>query len=320
MSGPPQDTVPTAAGQSTTAQGSVSNATADVTGQVICSDQKEWLYSNLLKVTLPEQVFVANTTHRFAGPVWEALRAAGGDIGPEWLLLSKQIVSFRNLRDSQWKAVCDQGTVEAFDVPDWATPDDPDQCRDFVRLLNLCMDQFAQTRGLRYSRNLDCYYFPATANLQPRNLTYQSLQQTTTREVFSVHHKKSDPETVSYFRHSAFAAAFHRYGQEWYLEITPTYVYTADGYRLSRYQGDLLAGIKRFDRNAAVIGQLAMWGDYLAPETGLFGDGYPFLRFGGLERFQVNRTINDKGWATQDSTPQAKEDGEADERTLFDGQ
>ena len=130
--------------------------------------------------------------------------------------------------------------------------------------------------------------------------------------MFAVYYKKSAPDTVSHFRHSAFSGSFQRHGHEWYLQITPTYVYTVDGHRLSRYQGDLLAGIKRFDRNAAVLGQLVMWGDYLTPGAQLFAEVYPYLRFGTLERFQVNREINDDAWATQDST--APEGGAAGER------
>ena len=82
----------------------------------------------------------------------------------------------------------------------------------------------------------------------------------------------------------------------------------------------MLAGIKRFDRNAAVVGQVAMWGDYLTPaQRDLFGPpAYPYLRFGKLERFQVNRTIDDAAWLSQDSTAPKQEGGEADERPLPD--
>lgn len=269
---------------------------------MVYSKEKEWLYSNLLKVTLPEKIYVAKTAHRFAGPVWAALRQAGGDVGPEWLLTSKRIVSFRDLRESQWSAICSQATC--CDTAEWSETDDPDRRREFVRLLNHCLREFARTLDLCYNRELDCFYFPATPDLKPRSLTYRSLQQSASRDVFAVYHKKSDPEAVSHFRHAAFSGCFLCFGCEWYLQITPTYVYTVDGHRLSRFQGDLLAGIKRFDRNAAVVGQVVMWGEYLTPTTGLFDNKYPYLTLGKPEKFQVNRTINDDAWASQDSTEQ----------------
>jgi hypothetical protein len=275
----------------------------------VYSQEKEWLYSNILKVTLPEKIFIANTAQRFAGPVWAALRQAGGDIGPEWLLTSRWIVSFRDLREPQWSKICSQAT--SCDTADWAETDDPNRRREFVRLLNHCLREFARTLDLCYNRELDCFYFPATPDLKPRSLTYRSLQQSASRDVFAVYHKKSNPEVVSHFRHAAFSGSFQRFGLGWYLQITPTYVYTVDGHRLSRYQGDLLAGIKRFDRNAAVVGQVVMWGEYLTPAAGLFDSNYSFLRLGKPEKFQVNRTINDDAWASQDSTEQKSSGDEA---------
>jgi hypothetical protein len=283
---------------------------------VVYSERKEWLYSNLLKVTaLPDHLYVANTPHRFAGSLWTALRQASGDIGPEWLLTSKRILSFRDLREHPWNTICNQATIRTFDTEEWAETEDPDRRRDFVRLLNHCLREFARSLDLCYSKALDCYYFPATSDLKSRTLTYRSLQQKATRDVFAVYHKKSDPETVSHFRHSAFSGAFQRYGRDWYLQLTPTYVYTVDGHRLSRFHGDLLAGIKRFDRNAAVVGQIAMWSEYLTPEGSLFSTAYAYLRLGKLERFEVNREIDDAAWMSQDSTaPEQEEGGGAGER------
>jgi hypothetical protein len=284
---------------------------------VVYSDRKEWVYSNLLKVTtLPERIYAANTTHRFAGPLWNALQQRGGEIGPEWLLTSKRISSFRDLTEHPWNTICNPASIQTCVTQEWADTDDPDRRRDFVRLLNHCLRAFTRSLDLCYHRNLDCYYFPATPDLQPRSLTYHSLQQKACREVFAVYHKKNQPESVSHFRHSAFGGSFQRYGREWYLQITPTYLYTIDGYRVSRFQGDLLAGIKRFDRNAAVVGQIAMWGDYLTPEAGLFVRAYPYLRFGKLERFQVNRVIDDEAWLSEDSTAPEQGGDDAGERPV----
>ena len=176
---------------------------------------------------------------------------------------------------------------------------------------------FARTRDLCYHRRLDCYYFPATPDLKPRTLAYRSLQQETSRDVFAVYHKTNKPDEVSHFRHAAFRGGFQRYGDEWHLQIEPTYVYTRDGHKPSRYHSELLAGIKRFDRNAAVIGQIAMWAHYLTPEASLFAEPYPHLRFGKLARFEVNRTIDDDAWLSHDDTAPEQEGSET-ERSLFD--
>ena len=262
------------------------------------------MYTNLLKVgSLPDRLYVANTTHRFPQDVWSQLRSAGGDVGPEWSLGGRRLVSFRDLRQHPWPAVCDRGTVEEFDTRGWADADDPDQRRDFVQLLNLCLRGLAESLGLRYSKLLRGYYFPATSDLEPRTLGYRSLQQNASRDVFSVYHKKGQPGVVSHYRHSAFCGSFSRFDSDWYLVVNPTYLYTADGHMPSHYHGELLAGIKRFDRNAAVLGQLVMWGEYLAPGAELFSTAYPFLRLGKPERLRVDRGIDDDTWARRDDTP-----------------
>lgn len=255
---------------------------------------------------MPELFYVANTSHRFAGTVWAALRQGGREIGPEWLLTEKRILSFHDLGGRPWNTICDQ--VRPCDTHDWSESDDPDRRRDFVRLLNHCLRAFTRSLGLHYNKSLDCYYFPAEPDLKPRSLAYRSLQQNTSRDVVAIYYRKNEPGVISHFRHSAFFGSFQRYGRDWHLQITPTYVYTVDGQRLSRFQGELLAGIKRFDRNAAVVGQVVMWGEFLGPESQLSSEPYFYLKLGKPVRFQVDREINDLAWATQDST--AQEGGE----------
>jgi hypothetical protein len=232
----------------------------------------------------------------------DALGRAGGEAGSEWLLTAGQLLSCHDLRAHPWSAVCGNGSVESDDIQFWSETDDPDRRREFVRLLNHCLRAFTRSLGLRYYKPLDCHYFPATPDLKPRSLSYKSLQQNTSRDVFAVYFKKKQPAVVSHYRHAAFTGSFQRHGEEWYLQLTPTYLYTIDGYRVSRFQGELLAGIKRFDRNAAVVGQLVMWAEVLTPAQQLFGEPYPFLQFGKLERFQVNRRIDDAAWTAGDST------------------
>lgn len=270
----------------------------------------EWLYSNLIKVTFPEEIGVADTQHRVPATVWGALRQAGGDVGPEWLLVGKRLLSFRDLRTPPWDLVCDGRTARRVPTSEWAGSDDHDRTREFVRLLNHCLRALGDSLGLRYSRQLECFYFPPTPNLKPRNLTYRSFQRETDRDVFTVAYRKNDPDAVWYCRHIAFLGAFQRYAGEWYLEVTPTYVFTSDGVHLSRSHADLLAGIKRFEGNAAVAGQVVMWGDFLARKGDLFRPEYEYLRLGKVERFEVGRGIDDAAWQAQDSTEQPSEGGE----------
>ena len=92
-------------------------------------------------------------------------------------------------------------------------------------------------------------------------------------------------------------ARFFRYDQAWYLEVTPTYVFTQpDGITPSKYHPDWLAGIKKLERNSSILGQLIMWEELLAGSDDLLSDGYPFLAFDRLLNFQTAHGIDDDAW------------------------
>ena len=124
---------------------------------------------------------------------------------------------------------------------------------------------------------------------------YASREHRTSRMVFRGYQKKSDPTQMSYYRHSAFEGRFVRYGDAWYLQISPTYHFTRDGKRLSRYAGELLSGIKRLENNQAVHGQVVMWAHLLSSRS-LFDSDPQFLDFDVLEKFELDVGVEDDAW------------------------
>jgi hypothetical protein len=126
----------------------------------------------------------------------------------------------------------------------------------------------------------------------------------TSREVFKQYLNKKDPSKKTYCRHSAFKGFFQQLGDSWFLEITPTYHFTRDGRSDYPYREELLKGIKRLDRNPAIVGQLLMWQDILSKNTNsLFNNSeYPFLEFSNLETVSIEVGICDDIWFnTEDS-------------------
>jgi hypothetical protein len=110
---------------------------------------------------------------------------------------------------------------------------------------------------------------------------------------------------MSFYRHSAFGGRFVRYGSIWYLQITPTYHFTRDGERLSRYAPDLLSGIKRLETNQAVRGQVIMWA-HLLTERSLFDMGPQFLDFGSLLDFELDVGLDDDAWLKHEDDPEKR--------------
>lgn len=259
----------------------------------------ETLYSNLLAVTsFAEHVYVAETDHRHPGDVRAAFREMNLWPGREWVLKNKQIISFHDLDEYPWNTICDVGTLECFAADEWAYADDPDRQREWVWLLNQALQEKVQPK-VRYSKEHDCYFFRATPNLDPRRFTYTSLTgRSTSRDVFLGYASRNPARAgqTGYYRHSAFSGQFVCFDEHWYLDITPTYYFTLDGSQPFSYYEDKLKGIKRLERNQAVLGQVVMWARYLTQPPDLFTPRYPFLEFGDLQRFDILAGFDDDQW------------------------
>lgn len=257
---------------------------------------REIVYSNLLRVaSFPSTYHIASTEYRTRAELFAALRDFGRNVHGEWILNSRILTSFHDLSSFPWTNVCDRGTVEELETREWAQSDDPIRQREFVRLLNACLRDRLYRKGIRFSSENQYYYFRASQDLSDREYVYQSREHKATRTVFKGYPDRRDHMRMSYYRHAAFAGRFVRYGSEWYLQITPTYHFTWDGERLSRFAPDLLSGIKRLETNQAVHGQVVMWA-HLMTERSLFDTGPHFLEFGSLVDFDLDAGLDDEAW------------------------
>lgn len=261
----------------------------------------ETLYSNLLRVTsFAPKIWVASTEYRTPSEIWSNFKAKDVKVSGEWTLKNKQIISFHDLDEPPFNTICDNGTIECFDSSEWAFSDDQDRKNEFIRLLKMALGQLTRQRGLRFDKDREYYYFPATKNLQTRKISYPSLKLNVKREVFKAYRKKDVPKGVSYCRHAAFKGKFIRLLDAWYLELTPTYHFTWDGKGNDKFGAERLKGIKRLERNPAVIGQLLMWAHFLGtpitPTKDMFASEYPFLSFGRLETVEISGGLPDDTW------------------------
>ena len=256
----------------------------------------ETLYSNLLSVEyVTPSLWVANTPYRSAGQIYTDAKRFDVRLTSEWFLHDANIFSFHDLNEPPWNRFCEGGTAESFDVSEWENSDDPERRKQFVRLLNCALREKAYQLSMLYSRDLDLYYFRATRGLRTRTVTYHRLAKGR-RTVFKQYRKKTDPKQIGYYRHSAFEGRFLSVDAKWFLEITPTYYYTTDGHAIHPYHEEYLSGIKRLERNSAVLGQVMLFADHLTRPPDMYTTEYPFLKFGALATFDVGVGINDRLW------------------------
>ncbi len=257
----------------------------------------EKLVSNLLRVShYAPDLHVAETDFREARQLWAKANEMEIEVGPEWFLSDEHIYSFHDLSCSPWNRFCDIGTHETFDTSEWAESDDPSRQRQFVRLLNCSLTERLKEWNVRRRKADDIYYFAAAKAFRPRRVDFSSC----IAEQFRTVVQKYPSGRTSYVRHTAFSSFFKKLSGNWYLEITPTYIFTMDGFRPSKYEADLLSGIKQIEHNDAVMVQVHLWADILTRKADLVHRDYELLRFSELLSFDMPYGINDKEWLSQE--------------------
>ena len=276
------------------------------------------LISNLLPlISFPKRIWVGDSKFSRVEQVWPILRSASHRVGDDWILRSGSVISFQDLREYPWSNICDQGTCEDFDVGEWSDSDELDRQRYFVELLNRALtDQLYPP--VRYRRDQGCYLFVCALEKAPLQIEYRSVVKKASMTVVHKYERtNSEGERFVWLRHLGFRPRFKRFDGQWYLEITPTYVFTWDGDRLYHFHEESLSRIKQIEKNRAVLSALALWADYLGNESpDLFSD--PVLRFGRLLSVELAVGIDDRAWSAKEPEEQDEEDADdRDEGDLF---
>lgn len=264
--------------------------------------RSETLVSNLLYADPPPIVYSYETKLRSRRAVYEAQESSGLPVRHDFALWNSRLLTW-GLADTGGLSATVLGTHSIRPLGELSDLG-PDGERLIVQLLN---------NALRQDLKPDCdfhggrqiLYFRASADLSDRKW---NTSNSNWRTVFKAYPKKSDPSTISYYRHSALSWQFIQIEDDWYCGIVPDYFFTRDGHRESRYASDLLRGIKKLEHNPAVLQETKLWASILHPRETLFGQTDRILNFGDLVTFGVDQGINDAAWKqAEDGT-----DGNAD--------
>ena len=272
--------------------------------------QTDHLFFNAVKVVLPDTIQVAATTYRQGRDALRALLDIADNPPFEWAARGGRLITFLDIERSLLHKIVDTGSIEELSVEEFALHDDDDEYRFFVELLNRTLRSQLDPR-LMWSKDLYLYHFPAEYPGIDRKHRYMSLKNETSRYV--VKSKRRPDGTLAYVRHSAFRPQFYRSFDEWYLTITPTYVFTWDGVRRDRYAGERVSKLKRLENNASIRGQFLMWRSLLtgmgrAPHQSdlLSSDTETknvLLRFDALEAVELPLSVPDELWLSRDANP-----------------
>jgi len=265
--------------------------------------REERLISNLLPlVQYPPKIWIAATDYRRPEELFPILNQQRRHVGGDWVLHDRSILSFQDLSTAPWNAICDQGTCDAFDTAEWAFSKDDDRRYRFVELLNRALkDQLYP--HMRYWFRQECFAFTGTVEIAPVKIRYRAAFRESTMTVVAKYSKRRarDGQVFTWFRHLGFHHQFRLLGDRWYLEITPTYVFT-DGVYLDRFHEERLKGIKRIEGNRAVLSSILLMADFLARRDDLLSaDRNHILIFGELEDAILPFGIDDLTWADDET-------------------
>jgi hypothetical protein len=271
-------------------------------------NQGEDAIINLLRIKLPDEIFVASSPF-----------GSGRDAIPElvkhdntrfdWVIGKRRFVSFFDPREFATKAIVDLDQVEAVDSALFAFNDDLDDTNDMIDLLRRAVERQTSAQ-LTYLRKDRLFHFKATGINKSRSYRYMANVNETSAKVVSAYASKKK-EGRGYVRHHAARLRFERLADEWFVVIDPDFYFTNDGFQPHRFPEALLSGKKRLERNAAVRGQVVMWQHLLVEsgnhEIGLFDAGAPapFLQLERLPLIKLSQAVPESSWNRTD--PRAKE-------------
>lgn len=265
----------------------------------------ETIVTNLQQIVrLPALLYHGYTDCTRPKEIRELLNESGGRDVHEWVYRGKRLISVHDLSEGPWKQICDPGTVESFTTSEWADSHDEDRRNDFIELLNQCLRTKLSAMHVRFDVYEKYYHYVATHNLRPRVVGYRSLKKNSKREVFKLYRTMKGDQVSEHYRHNAFRGRFRRYGGEWFLQIDPMYRFTTDGRTVHPSTSKLRSGIRKLERNPAVVNHVAMWASLLKdpdPQDLFATPPYPYIGFGDLVTLESPVGIQDQAWTASSS-------------------
>ena len=242
---------------------------ANVSPLPISYNQRERMFSNLLKVKRAPAVITCATTSyaRF-----QDIRDQVDGFIPPVSLKGGQIYTLADLRDPQCvlKPFCDARTIQDIKVIDWIKNED--NARVYVFLLNQLLRSHLHKCHLQYSKDYNRYYFPRQNDSSldfKQNWSNIRTKRSGQSRIVAKYYKYGHD---MFWRHLAVQLTFLFIGegiQGLYLQVLPKYFFTMDGqtpYDNTKV-GAFTTKIKAMERNSHVLNHVLFWADILSQNS-----------------------------------------------------
>jgi len=193
-------------------------------------DFEETLWSNLFPVLeLPDQIFVATTSHRLGKEVHDLLNKARSEGSllqstPPFLLKDKRLYAFSSFEQENPLNMCVSQVEKSIATKDWLS--DKAQRVSLIMLLNYMLKDLCWRKGFTYDQRRDRYY-AKYAGGPPPEVTWKPYKKTATRQLVSI--KTTKTGQLLHYEHFGARMRFISLGDGIYLLIEPIRVLTKDG-------------------------------------------------------------------------------------------
>ncbi|UWR57084.1 DUF4365 domain-containing protein [Phaeobacter inhibens] len=212
---------------------------------------------NMLPILLPAEIFVSQTRLSNREALAKMNKTRNGK-RYDWMINETSLWTFHDPLKSSVRDLVERDQVERIETDFLALHDAKDQQHKFAGLLRHTLaHDFREVLG--WDKEKKQFFFLPKPQGIARQFQYLSAKQKAKADVVSVYKKSKDEGPIDYVRHHSFTPRFERLAEQWYLVVSPSYFFTADGTRRLSYPETLLSGKKRLDNNNTVRRQVIMW-------------------------------------------------------------
>jgi len=261
------------------------------------------LASNLVQVTFPDNLYVAEVDldrkiildnaraqlnfkkRKVSKPLLIKLfLIMQGVEDSNWVYHENKIFTFLEIEnDSYFSNVIDIGTVEKIESAYLYESEFIEYQNLFKQLLKNCMKDMLAIRSVNWNKEKKVFYFMPDKEGKENRKESWTGKKTATRTVYELKYQRKNPEKLAHHKHLSFDASFIQVDEHWYGVLNPSWLFTYNLYKKSRFHDDLLSNQKRLEYNQTVR-NLVRFIAYFLSTSNVNGDY--FINFHNLIEFE----------------------------------
>lgn len=243
------------------------------------------LLSNLVSVEFPENIYVADLIIDDKEIIKEARAQLNfkkykankslivklalllaNKSSDAWVCYENKLFTFINLEKDVniFNGIVDKNNIEILSSQDLCHSTTIDNLNIFKQLLHKATTERLKLRDVYWNQENKSFYFTSEEN--HRSETWVGKKKAT-RTVYEKVLSKKDPTKIAHHKHLSFSLSFMNIEDLWFCNIIPSWLYTYNGYKKSRFHEDLLSKQKRLEHNQSVKNLVRFLAYFLAHDT-----------------------------------------------------